>query len=113
MDQLATSGRVHDLKRFLNLFTHLTLSAGHLLSGKAITRVIRGHFLVDAAIYTTLLPEGFLVESSSVAESILQPEEISELRNLYTKLMNKEEVVADIERNPSQEEKWDSSIGRD
>ena len=45
----------------------------HLFSGKATTRAIRGHFLVDAALQAILLSEVFLKENSSVAESILQP----------------------------------------
>ena len=55
----------------------------HLLSGKAITRVIRGHFLVDAPLHAILISEVLLEKSSSVAESILQPEEILELRNVH------------------------------
>jgi hypothetical protein len=54
-------------------------------------------------LHAILLSEVILEETSGVAESILQPEELLELRNMYTKLMNKEAAVTDTEGNPSLE----------
>jgi hypothetical protein len=68
-----------------------------------VYKVKNNKYFVTCKYTSTKRCKNDIEERSSVAESILQPEEILKIRYLYIKLVNKEVAVADTERHPSLE----------
>ena len=57
-------------------------TVSHMFSGKAVSRALRGHFLVDAALRIKILQEIF-PNSNENDDSTLSEEEVNELVYLY------------------------------
>lgn len=73
----------------------------HLLSGKAISRAVRGLLLVDSALHAVLLSELFDDDPCSEPETKLGTKEVADLKTLYSKLMNGEATMTEVEENPA------------
>ena len=75
----------------------------HIITGKAISRAISGHFLVDAALHTTLtmqlFPEWFL-DNEKVFEDESNPSPLfAELCHLYEDLVSAESTWYEVSRS--------------
>lgn len=60
------------LQELLEVIIYASNSVGHMLCGKAISRAVRGHLLVDAALNTMLLADGYNVCLPSNEEQSLE-----------------------------------------
>ena len=106
-------GGFHTEMSFLGSIGHLMDSSGlqemlesiyapnvvvHMLSGKAITRTVRGHFIVDAALNALMLHSGFNAplpcqpmsygsDNEADVEAPTKNQDVDKALNLYEKLM--------------------------
>ena len=101
-------GGFHTQMSFLGSIGHLMDSSGlqemlyapnavvHMLSGKAIARAVRGHFIVDAALNVLMLHSGFNASmpcqpmsysSDADVEAPTKNKDVDEALTLYEKLM--------------------------
>lgn len=106
-------GGFHTLMSFLGCIGHLMSGTGlkellevayasntttHMMSGKAVSRAIRGHLLVDAALNTQLASKAFQMDlpGDGDGERTL-PAELNDAGDLYDALMSGDQTVSDIE----------------
>ena len=106
-------GGFHTEMSFLGSIGHLMDSSGlqemlesiyapnavvHMLSGKAIARAVRGHFIIDAALNALMLHSGFNAplpcqpmsyssDNEAYAEAPTKNQDVDEALKLYEKLM--------------------------
>jgi 5'-3' exonuclease len=106
-------GGFHTLMSFLGCIGHLMSGTGlkellevayasntttHMMSGKAVSRAIRGHLLVDAALNAKLVSKVFQMNLPSDGDSERTvPAELNDAGDLFDGLMSGDQAVSDIE----------------
>ena len=82
-------------------------AVAHMMTGKAFSRALRGHFLVEAALVNKLMAaivpqtvagkeDGYLTDEEQATEGRLNNEDVKTLRELYDGTMNKSIPVSSI-----------------
>ena len=115
-------GGFHTEMSFLGSIGHLMDSSGlqemlesiyapnavvHMLSGKAIARAVRGHFIVDAALNALMLHSGFNAplpcqpmsyssDNEADVEAPTKNQDVDEALNLYEKVMAGEKSAEEV-----------------
>ena len=105
-------GGFHTKMSFLGCIGHLMAASGlqelleliyapnavvHMLSGKAIARAVRGHFIVDSALNALILASIFYVPIPGVSEMTNnEPEEVTEAMQTYEGSTGKTDLLEEV-----------------
>ena len=119
-------GGFHTIMSFLGCIGHIMSGCGlqdvleqlyasnavtHILSGKAVERATRGHFLIDAALNTMLMSQAFNIDvtASIFLDELPQSEDKSQDNNLEKQSNELPQEYGELNKNNNQEDQSNST----